>query len=66
MNDLLLVRVLHGIEYLQKELNSRSNAKSLSVAPRGQRMSSDIFHRQVRPPAVRHSGIVEPGNIRML
>ena len=49
MNDVALVRVLHGREDLQEQLQALGDPEPVRVAPVGQRLALHVLHRQIRP-----------------
>ena len=65
MYDLLLMRVLHRFEHLQKQLHARVDLEAMRITPFGQGAAFNVLHRQIRQPVGIHARIVQTRNVRM-
>ena len=66
MNHLLRVRILHGVQNLQKELQAFGDPDPVPVGPDYERTPLDVLHRQVRQPLHIDSRVVETRDMRVL
>ena len=65
VNDEVRVRVLHGPQYLLKQLQARTDRQPMLVAVRGQRPADDVLEGKVRLPARCKAGVQQQGDVRM-
>ena len=66
MDDSLLVRMLHGVADLNKQLQPFLHAQPVLVTVLGDLDTIDQFHHEVRPARVGGAGIEDSGDIRMI
>src|SRR5580700_6756907 len=66
MDDLLLMRVLHRFEHLEKQLQASPDPETMRITPFVQRAAFNVLHRQIKQPVGIDSRIVQTRDVRML
>jgi hypothetical protein len=65
MHDKIRMRVLHGAQHLEEQLQARFDAERLSVAVRRNRLAIHILQREVRLTVIRNASVVQPRDLRV-
>ena len=63
MHDEMRVGVLHGLQYLQHQLDSRLCVQMPLLAPAVDRLALDVFEREIGLAVVGHAGVVKASDV---
>ena len=66
VHDQVLVRVLHGVADLAKQLEPRRDRQTLLVAVLVDRLAVHVLHDEVRRTLGRRTAVEEAGDVRMV
>ena len=65
VDDRLLMRVLHAFADLLEQFQPLAGRQAVPVAVGRERLTLDVFHREVGPALDRGSGVEHLGNVRV-